>query len=101
MKKHSVKQAFTIMKERRGEDTIILFHNGNNFEAYERDALIIAREFGLETFISEEMLTALFSQDKLEEFSNFLLDKRYALCISEMRDDSGNFITDIATEDDE
>lgn len=28
------------MKERRGKDTIILFHNDDNFEAYEKDTQI-------------------------------------------------------------
>lgn len=101
MKRHSIKQALAVMKERRGENTIILFHNGDNFEAYEKDAQIIAREFGLDTFTKEEMLTALFPQEKQEEYSNLLLDKGYAVCISEMRDTSGNYITDIAIEEDE
>lgn len=101
MKKHSIRQAFAIMKERRGKDTIILFHNGGNFEAYENDAQIIARELGLEVFVREDRMTAIFPQEKQEEYSNLLLDKGYAVCISEMRDFSGNYITDIAIEEDE
>lgn len=101
MKKHSIRQAFAIMKERRGKDTIILFHNGGNFEAYENDAQIIARELGLEVSVREDMMTTIFPQEKQEEYSNFLLDKGYAVCISEMRDFSGNYITDIAIEEDE
>ena len=101
MKKHSIRQAFAIMKERRGKDTIILFHNGGNFEAYENDAQIIARELGLEVSVREDMMTAIFPQENQEEYSNLLLDKGYAVCISEMRDFSGNYITDIAIEEDE
>lgn len=101
MKKHSIRQAFAIMKKRRGKDTIILFHNGGNFEAYENDAQIIARELGLEVSVREDMMTAIFPQEKQEEYSNLLLDKGYAVCISEMRDISGNYITDIAIEEDE
>ena len=101
MKKHSIRQAFAIMKKRRGKDTIILFHNGGNFEAYENDAQIIASELGLEVSVREDMMTAIFPQEKQEEYSNFLLDKGYAVCISEMRDFSGNYITDIAIEEDE
>lgn len=84
------------MKARRGNDTIILFHNGDNFEAYAGDAQIIAFELGLEAFIRDELLTSRFPQDKQEETVNRLLGKGYAVCISEMRDVSGNFITDIA-----
>ncbi|WP_298552659.1 hypothetical protein [uncultured Parabacteroides sp.] len=101
MKKHSTQKAFAIMKERRGKDTIILFHNGDNFEAYEKDAQIIARELGLGIAVREDMMTAIFPQEKQEEYSNLLLDKGYAVCISEMRDISGNYITDIAIEEDE
>lgn len=63
MKKHSIRQAFAIMKERRGKDTIILFHNGGNFEAYENDAQIIARELGLEVSVREDMMTTIFPQE--------------------------------------
>lgn len=87
------------MKARRGNDTVILFHNGDNFEAYAGDAQIIAAELDLEAFVRDELLTIRFPWDKQEEYSNRLLDKGYAVCITEMRDASGNFITDIAGED--
>lgn len=51
--------------------------------------------------VREDMMTAIFPQEKQEEYSNLLLDKGYAVCISEMRDISGNYITDIAIEEDE
>lgn len=89
------------MKERWGKDTIILFHNDDNFEAYEKDTQIIARELELEVSVREDMMTAIFPQEKQEEYSNLLLDKGYAVCISEMRDISGNYITDIAIKEDE
>lgn len=100
-KKNKTQDVLQKMKERRGKDTIILFHNGDNFEAYEKDAQIIARELGLEVSVREDMMTAIFPQEKQEEYSNLLLDKGYAVCISEMRDISGNYITDIAIEEDE
>lgn len=100
-KKNKTQDVLRKMKARRGNDTIILFHNGDSFEAYEKDAQIIARELRLETFTKDELPTIRFPQDKQEEYSNFLLDKGYAVCISEMRDASGNFITDITIEEDE
>lgn len=84
------------MKARRGKDTIILFHKDDSFEAYGNDAQIIATELALELFIKDELPTVRFHQDKQEENTNRLLDKGYAVCISEMRDNTGNFITDIA-----
>lgn len=95
-KMNRTKDMLEMMKARRGNDTIILFHNGDSFEAYEDDAKIIAGELALEIFIKDELLTVRFPQDKQEENTNQLLDKGYAVCISEMRDDSGNYITDIA-----
>lgn len=61
----------------------------------------IARELELEVSVREDMMTAIFPQEKQEEYSNLLLDKGYAVCISEMRDISGNYITDIAIKEDE
>lgn len=96
--KNKLQDALEKMKARRGSDTIILFHNGGNFETYGKDAQIIADELGLITFAKDGILTISFPQDKQEEYSNRLLDKGYFVCISEMRDTSGNFITDIAGE---
>lgn len=94
--KNKLQDALEKMKARRGNDTIILFHNGDNFETYGKDAQVIAGELGLIPFIKDEILTISFPHDKQEEYANRLLNKGYAVCISEMRDVSGNFITDIA-----
>ena len=95
-KKNKTEDVLEKMKARRGNDTIILFHKEDNFEAYGNDAKIIAEELALEIFIKDELPTVRFPQDKQEENTNRLLDKGYAVCISEMRDNAGNFITDIA-----
>ena len=100
-KKNKTQDMLEKMKARRGNDTIILFHNGDSFEAHGKDAQIIAGELRLETFTKDELPTVRFPQDKQEEYSNFLLDRGYAICISEMRDASGNFVTDIAIEENE
>lgn len=94
--KNKWQNALEKMKARRGNDTIILFHNDNNFETYGKDAQTIADELGLTPFTNDGILTISFPQDKQEETVNRLLNKGYAVCISEMRDASGNFITDIA-----
>lgn len=97
--KNKLQDALEKMKIRRGNDTIILFHNGDSFEAYGKDAQVIAEELGLITFTKDGILATRFSHDKQEEYTNRLLNKEYAVCISEMRDASGNFITNIAGED--
>lgn len=97
--KNKLQDAREKMKIRRGNDTIILFHNGDSFEAYGKDAQVIAEELGLITFTKDGILATSFSHDKQEEYTNRLLNKGYAVCISEMRDASGNFITNIAGED--
>lgn len=97
--KNKLQDALEKMKIRRGNDTIILFHNGDSFEAYGKDAQVIAEELGLITFTKDGILATSFSHDKQEEYTNRLLNKGYAVCISEMRDASGNFITNIAGED--
>lgn len=94
--KNKLQDILEKMKARRGSDTMILFHSGDSFEAYGKDAQVIADELGLITFTKDGMLAISFPHDKQEEYTNRLLDKGYALCISEMRDASGNFITDIA-----
>lgn len=97
--KNKLQDALEKMKIRRGNDTIILFHNGDSFEAYGKDAQVIAEELGLITFTKDGILATSFSHDKQEEYTNRLLNKGYAVCISEMRGASGNFITNIAGED--
>lgn len=97
--KNKLQDALEKMKIRRGNDTIILFHNGDSFEAYGKDAQVIAEELGLITFTKDGILATSFSHDKQEEYTNRLLNKGYTVCISEMRDASGNFITNIAGED--
>lgn len=94
--KNKLPNALLQMKARRGKDTIIIFHNGGFFEAYAADAQTISAELGLETFVRDELLTIRFPPEKQEEIANSLLNKGYPVCISEMRDASGNFITDIA-----
>lgn len=94
--KNKLQNALQQMKARRGNHTIILFHNGGNFEAYATDAQTISAELGLGTFVRNELLTIRFPQEKQEEITNSLLNKGYPVCISEIRDASGNFITDIA-----
>lgn len=87
------------MKSRRGTNTLILFRNGDNYEAYDKDAEIIGKFFTLETFIEDELKTVRFQASDIEEYSNRLLNTGHAICISEMRDESGSFVINIAQEE--
>ena len=87
------------MKSRRGTNTLILFRNGDYYEAYDKDAEIIGKVFTLETFIEDELKTVRFQAADIEEYSNRLLDAGHAVCISEMRDESGSFVINIAQEE--
>lgn len=87
------------MKSRRGADTLILFRNGDSLEAYHTDAKIIAEALSLETFIEDALDTVRVPESRREEYVNRLLDVGLAVCISEMRDESGNYIPKISMED--
>lgn len=87
------------MKSRRGINTLILFRNGDHFEAYDKDAKIVAETLTLKTFIEDSLETVRFPASDIESSSNQLLDAGFAVCISEMRDEFGDFIPNIAMED--
>lgn len=92
-------EALKAMKARRGEQTLILFHNGNHFEAYEQDAVIIAGITGQTPETIDSVFTVRIKEEDKKSVSNILLDAGYALCISEMRDSNGNFIVNISQEE--
>lgn len=87
------------MKSRRGVDALILFHNGNSYEAYHTDAKIIAETLSLETFIEDALDTVRVPESRIEEYVNRLLDVGLVVCISDIRDESGNYIPKISMED--
>lgn len=87
------------MKNRRGINTLILFRNGDNFEAYDKDAATITQTLTLKSFIEDELETVRFPASEIEDYSNKLLDAGLVVCISEMRDESGNFTPNVAMED--
>ena len=89
------------MKDRRGNETIILFHNGDYFEAYEEDAKTVSSQLNIETKIVDTVLTIQIPEKQQESVTNSLLDAGYSVCTSEMRDDNGNFITNINIIEDE
>lgn len=96
----SKSEALRAMKARRGEETIILFHNEAFFEAYDKDAMVVAQAIGLTAIEIDGLLTVRIAEAEQVDVSNTLLDAGHALCISEMRDSDGNFVVNINQEED-
>lgn len=88
-----------VMKTRRGVNTLILFRNKDNFEAYDKDAEVVSETLKLKTFIENGLKTVKFPALDIEKYSKQLLDAGHSICISEMRDGSGDFITNIAQDE--
>lgn len=95
---NKIKETLAAMKCRRGKETIILFHNGNNIEAYEQDVPTVAQTLGLIPFTRDGITIVSFPESELEKNMSRLLDAGHATCFSEMRDANGNYITDYAHE---
>lgn len=93
-------EALRAMKTRRGEETIILFHNGVFFEAYEQDAAVVAKITGLVSDTIEGIPTIRIPESEQEAIMDKLLDADCAVCISEMRDSEGHFVVNINKEED-
>lgn len=83
------------MKKRRGEETIILFHNKELYEAYSKDATIVSEVLGIDMVEIDDISTVQIIESQIETVTNGLLDAGYAICISEMRDSQGAFIVDV------
>ena len=80
-------------------EPIILFHNGDQFEAYGEDAEIVAKTLGLKAEMIDSTLTVRIAESCQEAASNKLLDVGHAVCVSEMRDSSGSFISNISQDE--
>lgn len=92
-------KALAMMKARRGDSTLILFHNGNRFEAYGTDAETISKIINIKTIIEDGLMVIYFEQERLDDIYNLILDAGHNACISEMRDESGNFIVNVANDE--
>lgn len=80
-------------------EPLVLFHNGSYFEAYEEDAKVVAAILGLEPEIIDYVLTVRIQEANQEAEVNKLIDKGRSVCISEMRDSTGNFIANISQDE--
>lgn len=83
------------MKALRGNKTIILFHNGDHYEAYAEDAKTVSAQLNLKAIEIDAVLTVRIPENQQESVTNSLLDAGCAVCVSEMRDSDGNFVANI------
>lgn len=83
------------MKTRRGNETIILFHNGDHYEAYAEDAKTVSAQLNIEAVVIDTVLTVRIPETQQESATNSLADAGYATCVSDMRDSDGNFVAKI------
>lgn len=95
---NKIEEVLAAMKSKRGKEIIILFHNGNQIEAYEQDATLVTQTLELIPFVRDRILVVSFPENDLEKNLNRLLDAGHATCFSEMQDKNGNYITDYAHE---
>lgn len=80
------------MKQRNGEDTLIFFRNGDNYEAYYSDAEKVSELLGAELLIVDSVPTVSISESDTDK----VLDAGYGISRSQMRDSKGNFVPRIA-----
>lgn len=85
--------AYKSGKTKHGNDTILLFHVGENYEAYYSDAAILAELTQLRIYNASEIIPFVrFAADMLEQYMNLLVDANHSICVSEVRGVSGQHI---------
>lgn len=89
----------SIMKARRGEQTLILFRNGNVYEAYYADAEKLANLSGVKSTIIDGVPTSYVAHEDISAMMDRLSKADVAVCISEMQDSDGNFVPKINYEE--
>ena len=85
------------MKNKHGKDTVLLFHVGNNYEAYLEDSKIVSETLGTEREVEYQsnyfvIFKTKFPEDLCEENIKKLHDAGIPVCMSEVRDDAGVFV---------
>lgn len=89
-----------VMKERFGEDAIVLFHVADNYECFLEDSTLVSKALELpqELYLEENGTTihvTRFPADELESYRKILTAQGYATCTSETRGEDGTHILKI------
>lgn len=89
-----------VMKERFGEDAIVLFHVADNYECFLDDSRIVSKalEIPQELYLEENGTTihvTRFPASELESYRKRLTAQGYATCTNETRGENGIHILKI------
>lgn len=88
---NSKREILQKMKSKQGDDTIIIFRNGGLYEAYYEDAEMLSSVLCIPTIDDNGIPTIRIHKDNQIHSFNKILDSGCSLCISSMRDSSGEF----------
>lgn len=90
----------SVMKERFGEDAIVLFHVAGNYECFLEDSALVSKalEIPQELYLEENgtiIHVTRFPASELESYRKRLTAQGYATCTNETRGDDGTHILKI------
>lgn len=93
-----IMDVYTRMKQKHGQDIIILFHVDKFFEAYFADSIIVA-ELGLKRLLIEKhfnyvVYATRIPENELEKYRNMLYFRGYGTVVSEMLGKDGRYKLD-------
>lgn len=90
----------SVMKERFGEDAIVLFHVADNYECFLEDSTLVSKalEIPQELYLEENgtiIHVTRFPASELESYRKRLTAQGYATCTNETRGEDGTHILKI------
>lgn len=95
-----IRHIVSVMKERFGEDAIVLFHVADNYECFLEDSTLVSKalEIPQELYLEENgtiIHVTRFPASELESYRKILTAQGYATCTNETRGDDGTHILKI------
>lgn len=93
-----IMDVYTRMKQKHGQDIIILFHVGRFFESYFADSIIVA-ELGVKRVLVEKHINYVvyatrIPENELEKYRKRLYFQGYGTVVSEMLGKDGRYKLD-------
>ena len=95
-----IRHIVSVMKERFGEDAIVLFHVADNYECFLEDSTLVSKalEIPQELYLEENgtiIHVTRFPASELESYRKKLTAQGYATCTNETRGEDGTHILKI------
>ena len=95
-----IRHIVSVMKERFGEDAIVLFHVAGNYECFLEDSALVSKalEIPQELYLEENgtiIHVTRFPASELESYRKILTAQGYATCTNETRGEDGTHILKI------